>query len=53
MNHFAKTFNNFISFAINAKYELTICLSLGNKEYKNHTHVKKVGHTSEFLFGIY
>ena len=20
---------------------------------KNHTHVKKVGHTSEFLFGIY
>ena len=53
MNHFAKTFNNFTSFAINAKYELTICLSLGNKEYKNHTHVKKVGHTSEFLFGIY
>ena len=20
---------------------------------KNHTHVKKVGHTSEFLFGIF
>ena len=20
---------------------------------KNHTHVKKVGHTSEFLFAIY
>ena len=28
MNYFAKTFNNFTSFAINAKYELTICLSL-------------------------
>ena len=24
-----------------------------NKYLKNHTHVKKVGHTSEFLFGIY
>ena len=22
-------------------------------QIKNHTHVKKVGHTSEFLFGIY
>ena len=21
--------------------------------YKNHTHVKKMGHTSEFPFGIY
>ena len=21
--------------------------------YKNHAHVKKVGHNSEFLFGIY
>ena len=27
---------------------------LGSYRYnKNHTHVKKVGHTSEFLFGIY
>ena len=24
-----------------------------NPHRKNHTHVKKVGHTSEFLFGIY
>ena len=23
------------------------------KNKKNHTHVKKVGHTSEFLLGIY
>ena len=23
------------------------------KSFKNHTHVKKVGYTSEFLFGIY
>ena len=23
------------------------------KKMKNHTHVNKVGHTSEFLFGIY
>ena len=23
------------------------------QELKNHTHVKKVGHNSEFLFGIY
>ena len=23
------------------------------EQLKNHTHVKKVGHTSEFLFGIY
>ena len=22
-------------------------------DLKNHAHVKKVGHTSEFLFGIY
>ena len=26
---------------------------LGIKMFKNHTHVKKVGHTSEFPFGIY
>ena len=29
------------------------CKSKINSVDKNHTHVKKVGHTSEFLFGIY
>ena len=28
-------------------------LSLTKLQRKNHTHVKKVGHTSEFPFGIY
>ena len=28
-------------------------LPKGLKKIKNHTHLKKVGQTSEFLFGIY
>lgn len=39
MNHFAKTFDNFTSFAINAKYELTIRLSLKVIKNTKITHM--------------
>ena len=35
-----------VNFQPRYAYKLQPCI-------KNHTHVKKVGHTSEFLFGIY
>ena len=37
----------------NTEAELKKSMELKMKIKKNHTHVKKMGHTSKFLFGIY
>ena len=40
-------------FSINLCHWVTKHIKKDKLEVKNHTNVKKVGHTSEFLFGIY
>ena len=41
-------------YRLNAVTHVTVTVTyMTNRIIKNHTHVKKVGHTSEFHFGIY
>ena len=49
-----KRYLNIILNDYESNYETLLCNSdYTTMKIKNHTHVKKVGHTSEFPFGIY